>query len=99
MQTLEELAVVTNQSVNQTGGERPTRVRGAFVSANFFDVFRITPMVGRFFAAGEDRTGAEPVAIISERLWRERLNADPGLSNARLTFNGAPHRIIGMANV
>jgi putative ABC transport system permease protein len=97
LQTLEGLAMETTQSVNLTGGERPARVRGAFVSANFFNVFRITPAVGRFFAAGEDRPGAERVAIVSERLWRERLNSDPSLSRARLTFNGEPHRIIGVA--
>jgi hypothetical protein len=40
MQSLEGLAAAATQSVNLTGGERPVRVRGAFVSANFFDVFR-----------------------------------------------------------
>jgi putative ABC transport system permease protein len=97
MQTLEGLAMETTQSVNLTGGERPARVRGAFVSANFFDVFGVTPRVGRSFEAGEDRPGAERVAIVSERLWHERLNADPALLHARLTFNGEPHRIIGVA--
>jgi putative ABC transport system permease protein len=97
MQTLEGLAMETTQSVNLTGGERPARVRGAFVSANFFDVFAVTPTVGRSFVAGEDRPGAERVAIVSERLWHERLNSDPSLLDARLTFNGEPHRIIGVA--
>jgi predicted permease len=97
METLEGLAMETTQSVNLTGGERPARVRGAFVSANFFDVFATAPVAGRFFLAGEDRPGAERVAIVSERLWHERLNSDPSLSSARLTFNGEPHRIIGVA--
>jgi putative ABC transport system permease protein len=56
-QTLEALTMATSQSVNLTGGERPERVRGAFVSANFFDTFAIKPVLGRTFAEGEDRPG------------------------------------------
>src|SRR5688500_8724917 len=56
-QTLEALTMVTSQSVNLTGGERPERVRGAFVSANFFDTFAIAPVFGRTFAQGDDGPG------------------------------------------
>ncbi len=96
MQALEGLAAVTTQSINLTGGERPVRVRGAFVSAHFFDLFGIRPQVGRFFRASEDDAGSAPVAVISERLWHERLSPDPGLLSARLTFNGESHRIVGV---
>jgi len=98
MQSLEGMAAAGTQSVNLTGGERPARVRGAFVTANFFEVFRVTPVVGRSFMAGEDRAGAAPVAIVSERLWRERLSSDATLANAKLTFNGDPHHIIGVVS-
>jgi putative ABC transport system permease protein len=98
MQSLEGMAAAATQSVNLTGGERPARVRGAFVAANFFDVFQVTPVLGRAFVAGEDRAGAAPVAMVSERLWQERLSADASLANAKLTFNGEPHRIIGVVS-
>jgi putative ABC transport system permease protein len=98
MQTLADLVPTRTQSVNLTGGERPARVRGAFVAANFFNVFRITPIVGRSFAAGEDRAGAARVALVGERLWHERLNGDPNLDKARLTFNGESHQIIGVVS-
>ena len=52
MQSLEDLAAFQSQSVNVTGGERPDRVRGGFVTANFFKVFNINPVVGRTFADG-----------------------------------------------
>jgi len=95
-QTLEKLATATTQSVTLTGGESPARVRGSFVSANFFDVLQIAPIVGRTFATGEDRAGAAPVAIVSERLWVERLKSDSQLADARLSFNSEPHRIVGV---
>jgi len=46
MRSLEDLAGFQSQSVNLTGGDRPDRVRGAFVSANFFEVFHLTPFLG-----------------------------------------------------
>lgn len=96
MSGLEGLAAVATQSVNLTGGERPVRVRGAYVSASFFSLFRITPKVGRPFTAEEEREGAAPVALVSERLWHERLGSDPALQEARLTFNGEPRRVVGV---
>src|SRR5215510_2547878 len=53
--TLEDLAAFQTQSVNLTGGDRPDRVRGAFVTANFFRVFKLQPLIGRTFEQGEDR--------------------------------------------
>src|SRR5215471_3921979 len=50
MSSLEDLTFFQTQSVNVTGGERPDRVRGAFVSANYFRVFNINPLLGRTFA-------------------------------------------------
>src|SRR5262245_1786217 len=58
-QSLEDMAGLMTQSVNLTGGERPDRVRGAYVTANFFQAFNIKPIVGRIFAPGEDGPGAE----------------------------------------
>src|SRR3989440_3400470 len=74
MRSLEDLTAFQSQSVNVTGGERPDRVRGAFVSANFFKVFNLTPLVGRTFAEGEDRQGGEKLAVVNEKMWRGRLN-------------------------
>ena len=58
MRSLEDLTGFQSQSVNVTGGDRPDRVRGAFVTANFFKVFNLPPLIGRTFVEGEDRQGA-----------------------------------------
>src|SRR5215475_10792010 len=84
MSSFEDLAVFQSQSVNVTGSERPDRVRGAFVSANYFRVFNLNPIIGRTFADGEDRPGAPRIAVVNEKMWRERLNGDPTLTNHKL---------------
>jgi predicted permease len=96
MQSLEDLASFQSQSVNVTGSDRPDRVRGAFVSANFFKVFNLTPIAGRTFAEGEDKQGAPKQAVVNEKLWRERLNGDANLASKKLILNGEPYSIIGV---
>ncbi|MEO6724163.1 MAG: ABC transporter permease [Blastocatellia bacterium] len=96
MRSLEDLAGFQSQSVNLTGGERPERVRGGFVSVNFFKVFNLPPLVGRTFAAGEDQRGAEKLAVVNEKMWRERLKGDPNLEGKKLILNGEPYSVIGV---
>ena len=96
MQSLEDLTAFQTQSVNVTGGERPDRVRGAFVAANFFKVFNLNPVVGRTFVEGEDRPGAAKLAVVNEKMWRERLNADRNLGTKKLILNGESYSVIGV---
>src|SRR5258708_6274929 len=70
MQSVEDLATFQSQSVNVTGGEQPDRIRGAFVSANFFRFFNLTPIAGRTFVDGEDQKGAAKLVVVNEKMWR-----------------------------
>jgi len=94
--TVEALALMSAQSVNLTGGERPERVRGAFVSANFFDVFAVAPVLGRTFAPGEDRPGGARLAVVNEKLWRARSRGAQQFGPLTLTLNGEPYDVIGV---
>ena len=96
MQSLEDMASFQSQSVNVTGGDRPDRVRGSFVSANYFKVFNLNPIVGRTFVEGEDRLGGPKVAVVNEKMWRERLNSDTNLEAKRLVLNGEVYSVIGV---
>jgi len=95
-QSLEDLTGFITQSVNLTGGERPDRVRGAYVAANFFQVFNLNPVIGRTFAPGEDGPGAEKMVVVNEKIWRERLGGDPNLAGKKLILNGEPFSVIGV---
>jgi putative ABC transport system permease protein len=65
----ESLAAATGGSVTLSGLGNPTLLRGGRVSASYFDVFGIKPVIGRTFRAGEDQPGNEHVAVLSHRLW------------------------------
>jgi putative ABC transport system permease protein len=96
MASLEDLTGFQSQSVNVTGSDRPDRVRGAFVTANFFKVFNLAPLLGRTFVEGEDKQGGEKIAVVNEKMWRERLNGDRNLSGKTLILNGEPYSVVGV---
>ena len=98
MQSLEDLVGFQSQSVNLTGIDRPDRIRGAFVTANFFQFFNLTPTIGRTFAAGEDKQGAPKLVVVNEKMWRERLNGDPNIADRKLILNGEPYSVIGVVS-
>src|SRR6185295_15700075 len=56
-----------------TGGPEPEPLQGMYVSANLFELLRVSPERGRNFTADEDRVGGNPVTIISHGLWERRF--------------------------
>ena len=94
--SFEGIAAWLPQSVNLTGQEKPERVRGAFVSANFFDVLGVRPEQGRGFVAGEDETGAERVAVVNHSIWVRKFGSDPNFVGKKLTLNGEVFTVAGI---
>ena len=72
------------------------RIKGRAVSAEFFDVLGVTPVLGRTFRPGEDGPGAPKVAVISEGLWRRRFGADATLLGKTIAIDGTPREVIGV---
>ncbi|MCC7125328.1 MAG: ABC transporter permease, partial [Acidobacteria bacterium] len=55
----------------------PDRVDTGVVSANFFDLLGIQPILGRTFVAADDVEGAEAVLVLSHTYWRTKFGGDP----------------------
>jgi len=73
------------------------RIEGEFVSGNYFDVLKANPALGRGFLAEEDRApGTSPVVVISNTLWRQRYNSDPGIIGKSVSLNHQPYTVIGV---
>jgi predicted permease len=79
------------------GGRPAARVFGGVVSGNYFDVLGINAALGRMLRADDDRPGASSVAVLSDALWRERFDANPGVVNSVVSINGNPFVIVGVA--
>jgi predicted permease len=80
-----------------TGGT-PEVVFGEIVTGNYFAVSGGRVALGRAFTPDEDRVpGANPVVVISDRLWRRRFAADSSILGRAITLNGHPFTVIGVA--
>jgi putative ABC transport system permease protein len=92
----EHIAAATGGSVTLTGIEEPVQIRGARVSASYFQVFGITPALGRTFARDEDQPGRDRVVVLSHRLWVTQFGADAAMIGRSLTLDGQPYVVIGV---
>ena len=72
-------------------------VNTQIVSADYFDLLGARPRLGRTFLRDEDRRpGGDSVVVISERLWRRRFGADPGIVGRVVELNRHPFTIVGV---
>jgi len=98
--SIEEFAGWTLASYVRTGIDRPEQLSGATVTVNFFHLLGVKPALGRTFLSGEDGIddpgAAAKVAVISDRMWRENLGADPNVLGRQLRLNSAMYTIIGV---
>lgn len=77
--------------------EETTWANAQIVSANFFGVMGVRPLLGRTFLPDEDqKPRGNPVVVISERLWRARLAADPGIIGRQIELNRHAFTVIGV---
>ena len=82
--------------VLETGTADPVQLEASPVSHDFFRVLGVTPRLGRGFTDSDERVGAPPVVVISDRTWREHLGTDPGIVGRTVRLNGQGHTVIGV---
>ena len=79
-----------------SGGSQPERVPSGEVSANYFRVLGVSPLVGRTFLPGEDQPGHDHVALVCADLWKSHFGADPHVLGQTVKVNGDSYTIIGV---
>ncbi|MGA8671299.1 MAG: ABC transporter permease [Terracidiphilus sp.] len=80
------------------GVAQPERIYIANVSANFFDVLGIKPMLGRFFLPEEEtRPDAVPYVVLSYSLWKTHYASDPAIVGKSIEIARHPVTVIGVA--
>ena len=75
---------------------KPERIFGQLVSPDYFSVLGVEPQHGRMLSAALDRPGDAPVVVISDSLWRNRLNSSPDAVGETLRLNGQTATIVGI---
>jgi predicted permease len=78
------------------GRPEPQRVSTGVVSANFFAVLGLKPLLGRDFVAGDEHPGAPAVLMLSHRYWQEAFGGDPRVVGRVFQMNDRPHQVVGV---
>jgi len=94
----ESLSALTESQWVMTGVDQPMTVTGLTVTAGLFDTWRLPPVLGRAFVQGEDRYGAENVAMLSHGFWQERFTGSPDVLGETMLLDGEQYTIVGVAH-
>jgi len=94
--TLDSLAAYTSIEVQLTGRGEPLQLPALGVSPNFFATLGVNPARGRAFLTGAAAPDDDRAAIVSDRLWRTSLEADPAIVGRSITVDGLPRTVVGV---
>lgn len=76
---------------------KPEWMYGQIVTANFFDVLEVKPLLGRTLVGEEDlRPGGAPVLVLSENYWRRRFGGDSNIVGRVVDLNRNSFTIVGI---
>ena len=92
----EHLAAIRIANANLTLADQAERIDLAQTSADFFDVFGLSPQLGRLFVSGDEQAGHAPVVVLSDALWRRRFAADHSLVGREVNLDGKTYTVIGI---
>ena len=77
-----------------TGLGDPVQIFGGRLTANYFDVLGVHPILGRNFLPQEEERA--DVAVVTKGFWQKRLGGDPNVIGRSITLDGIPHTIVGV---
>ncbi len=93
---VQPVAVYTANEFTLTGRGDAERLQAANVTATFFPLLGVKPLLGRGFQAGEDLEGRNLVTVLSHRLWLRRFGGDSAVLGTAITLNGLPTVVTGV---
>jgi putative ABC transport system permease protein len=94
--TLSGLVEYHAMSFTLFGHGDPERVRTGVVSANYFDLFGVQPLLGRTFLPDDEKLGARPVLLLSYEYWKNNFGSDPEIVGKTFEMNDKVHTVVGV---
>jgi predicted permease len=82
--------------VNLRAGSHVQYVHDGRVSARYFDVLALQPIIGRNFSEDEDRPHGPKAVILSYSVWRNLFGADQGILSQAILLKSEPYVVVGV---
>src|SRR5919205_346918 len=95
--SFEAMSVIRGWDMTLTGaGAEPEGLTARMVSAEYFDVMRARPLLGRGFLREEDAPGAPAVTVLSHGFWQRRFGGDPSIVGQQIVLDDRPYTVVGV---
>src|SRR5687767_7556473 len=94
--SFEAVAQYRGTNVTLSSADGAELIAGAEITADFFRVFGVEPVMGRTFAETEARVGGPPVAVVAHSFWQERLGGSADVIGRTIGLQGATYQIVGV---
>ncbi|MGE0102205.1 MAG: ABC transporter permease [Blastocatellales bacterium] len=94
--SFEKLAAFGSSARTLTGVGDPQQLRGAVVSADYFELLDVKPVLGRTFLKSDHDAGSTRVVILSQSVWQSRFNGDPAIEGKPVTLDGESYIVRGI---
>jgi putative ABC transport system permease protein len=94
--TLSGLALYTRNDKELSLGDKPERLAALGVTAGFFELLGVKPLLGREFRREDELPGNNSLVILSHALWQRRFNSDPAIVGKAITLSGQPFTVVGV---
>jgi predicted permease len=94
--TFAGMAAYRSVGFNLSGNGEPERLRGEMISAGFFEILGVNPILGRTFTVDEDRIGANPTVMITEGLWQRKFGGRKDIIGQRMILDDVGRTIVGV---
>lgn len=95
-QTFASMAISRSTGFSLLGAGEPERLRGRYVSADFFSVLGLQPELGRTFTREDDKEGGAPVVVITAELWTRKFAGAADITQKTMTLDDKSYAIIGV---
>ena len=92
----EHMASFYGAGLTLTGGPNPERIRGGRVTADFFKVVGVQPLLGQTFLPDQDQPGHNSVVVLAHSLWQQRFGSDPNIVGQTMLIEAKPYTILGV---
>jgi putative ABC transport system permease protein len=94
--SFEDIAAIFQMATNVTGDGEAVQVPGMRVTAGFFEILGVPPMLGRAIRAEDDRPDAAPVVVLSYGFWQRWFGGSPDAVGRKIMAGTASAEVIGV---
>ena len=96
MRSFESFAAYVHSDLQLSGTGEPVRLSGFAVTAGYFHVLGLNPVMGREFNQGDELPGRGNVVVISDKIWRDTLHSAPDVLGRTIRLDEKPYTIVGV---